>query len=270
MTLRHLPLLLVLCGFSSQAPATDTLREQELAQEMEGRAAAGEMVWLEAQGTRFSALFRDAATPETHGGIVLVHDLESAPDAPELLRPLRTRLPDHGWATLSLQAPRREAGAEANDYLPLLPETLARLDAGLDYLHGRKIDNLIMIGYRHGGLGVLHYLEGKTEANVKAAVMVNLVSSGDKDHVAQLLDAMGKVRIPLLDVLGGKTAPGGGDLIQQRQRVMKANTGYRLSLLIDTRTGLDDVADLLVNRIHGWLMRLPVPKESSPPDEATQ
>ncbi|QSA97883.1 DUF3530 family protein [Methylococcus sp. EFPC2] len=254
-------LMLFLTGCSLPLPAADVLREQELARELEARTQAGEMVWLQAQGTRFQALYRDAATRETRGAIVLLHDADSPLDAPGLLRELRKRLPDRGWATLALQGPLREAGAD--DYLPLMPETLTRIDTALGYLQERKPDNLILLGYRQGGLAVLRYLEEKSDAKVGAAILLDLRPNGDPEHDTALNDALGKAELPLLDILGGKEGVD-DDLIQQRRHLMKHNAGYRIVPLTDTDHRLEGWNDMLINRIHGWLRQLPT-KDARPP-----
>jgi hypothetical protein len=258
-------LLALILPISAFVSAADLPREHGLARDMEHRADTAEILLLEAGGTRFAARFRDAVKADGHGGIVLLNDLDAPPETFDLPRLLGLQLPERGWATLTLQTPLREAGAPPGDYLPLLLETVARIRAAIAYLQSRQFTSIVLLGYRSGGLGVLRYLSGEPDPSVRAGVMVNTLPTGDQVVDDTLLADLPKVKRPLLDLIGGRGQSLDADLSQQRRRLMKANAGYRLTVIADARTDLNDVAGLLINRIHGWLSRLPESADAASP-----
>ncbi|MEE9395602.1 MAG: DUF3530 family protein, partial [Methylococcales bacterium] len=95
--------------------ATDAIREQAVVEEIEDSLVEGEIVWLNGK-TRFLALLTDSATKKSRGAVVMLHGMGKNPNTYDVIRPLRTRLPEHGWITLSLQMPLREIGVEIEDY----------------------------------------------------------------------------------------------------------------------------------------------------------
>lgn len=244
--------------------AADVLREQALADERVQHSAADEAPNLEAGGKRFFALFRDALRPDAHGGIVLLNDFDTPLDSTALMQALRKTLPERGWATLAIQIPLREAGAAPREYLHLLPETVERIQTAVGFLQGRKTENIALLGFRHGGIGVVRYLANQPASTVRAAVLLNL-PGGDTMPDAPWLEDLGKVRLPLLDLWVGPDADVEAEPARQRRRLTKNNAGYRLSVIADARSTVEDVTGLVVNRIHGWLLNLEKPSANSLP-----
>lgn len=249
--------------------ATDVLREQALTNEYGQRSSADEAPHLEAGGRRFFALFRDALKSDAHGGIVLLNDFDRPLDSTALMQALRKTLPERGWATLAIQTPLREAGAAPHEYLPLLPETVERIQAAVGFLQERKIENIALLGFRHGGMGIVRYLANQPANPVRAAVLLNL-PGGDTMPDTPWLEDLGKVKLPLLDLWVGPDADSDAEPAWQRRQLTKNNAGYRLSVIGDARSTAEDVTGLVVNRIHGWLLHLGKPSvnPSSPMEEA--
>jgi len=239
------------CGYDSHA--TDLLREQRMAEETTA-GTSGEAIQLEASGTKFQALHREAVK-KTRGGVILVPAMDATLDAAELMQPLRKRLPERGWDTLALQAPMREAGAELKDYLTLLPEGIERIRAGVAYMKARNRDRIVLIGDRTGALMVLRYLTTNPDHSVTAAVIIDPpLSSVEECDGAGLAD-LGKLNLPLLDILSDRKGSLADQSAQTRKRIMKQNKAYRQMTIADSQAHFEDVQDLLINRIHGWLVR---------------
>lgn len=240
------------CGQNSHA--TDLPREQRMAEEMTARAS-GETATLEASGTRFQALYRQAVTKETRGGLIIVPAMDATPDAAELVRPLRKSLPERGWDTLALQAPLREAGAEPDDYLALVPEGVERIRAGVAYMKARNRDRIALIGHRTGALMVLRYLTANPDHAATAAVIVDPPLSSMEERDGAGLADLGKLRLPLLDIVSDRNGSLVGQSAQKRKRIMKQNKAYRQTTVVGPQAHSQDAQEFLINRIHGWLVR---------------
>jgi pimeloyl-ACP methyl ester carboxylesterase len=236
--------------------ATDLPREQGIAEETTARAGAGEAIWLETAGVKFQAFYREAISRETRGGLILLHGLDASADAADILQSMRKRLPERGWDTLALQGPMREAGADLQDHLALLPEAVARIQAGIDYLKSKNHDRIVLIGHGTGALTVLRYLARTPDTITTAAIIIDSPASSAAERDAAGLADLGKVNIPLLDILSRRDEMATEEAAPTRKRIMKKNEAYRQTTINDPEADFKDVEDLLINRIHGWLVRV--------------
>ncbi len=64
-----------------------------------------EVLKLTAKQEEFLALYRPEHTPKAHGALVILHIEDGHPDWPMVVNPVRTQMPDFGWATLSVAIP---------------------------------------------------------------------------------------------------------------------------------------------------------------------
>jgi hypothetical protein len=246
--------LLLSAAPGPDALATDSLREAQIAAELDSPAAADEMLQLDAAGGKFSALYRAAIPRERKGGILLFSGADHSPNAVETVQSLRKRLPERGWDSLSLQAPVREQGAGAAEYRELTGEAAGRLAAGVAYLKTKGAEPIVLVGYRLGGASVLRHLAENPDGPVAAAVLIDL--TGTTEDQAEIVEALAKIKVPLLDIFGRREQALADDLSLGRKRVLNANPRSRQIIIADSTTGLEDVRELLANRIHGWLSRL--------------
>jgi len=86
---------------------TEQYQQRALSEEMK----ASDVVWLEVQypetdvSTKVLSLQKQPRTAIPQGAVLLLHDKEQHADWPYLIHPLRTKLPDSGWYTLSVNLP---------------------------------------------------------------------------------------------------------------------------------------------------------------------
>ena len=241
------------------AAATDVIREQQLAADLANRTSKDETVWLDAQGRKFNALFLESIPRESHGALILLHGDDASPDAANLLQPLRKRLPEKGWSTLSLQTPIREQGADPQQLSPLLPEAISRIEAAVAFLKTRKMDRLFILGHQRGGILGLRFLADKPAADIQGLAVIDLPAT--RNDQEDVLNPLGKIKVPVLDISISRKSQLSDDATLARKRVMKNNLGYRQILIADAHSSLRDAQELLTNHIHGWLMRLPPPTQ---------
>ncbi len=78
-----------------------------------------EVLWLDAAGEKFLALFQSAAAFEPNGAVILLHDSGENPIWPEAIEAVRRTLPAHGWHTLAIALPAPAAPAPPERSLPV-------------------------------------------------------------------------------------------------------------------------------------------------------
>ena len=78
---------------------------------LERQLAAAEQQRLDAAGTPFLALWLPANDPAPKGAVILLPGDEESADAPRVIGPLRQKLPDAGWHSLSLSLPDPQGAA---------------------------------------------------------------------------------------------------------------------------------------------------------------
>ena len=84
---------------------TPAERSQDKAQALQEQLPASEQRLLKAGDDSFLALWKPANTPTPQGIVILLPDDGESADWPQSIGPLRKRLPDAGWHTLSLTLP---------------------------------------------------------------------------------------------------------------------------------------------------------------------
>ncbi|NJD05840.1 MAG: DUF3530 family protein [Methylococcaceae bacterium] len=233
-------------------PAQDLGREIQMGQEMELREGR-ETLWLEAAGVRFAALHRLAIGGRKRGGMLLVPDSGSAPDA-GLLQAIRLVLPERGWNTLAIVTPIAEPDASEQRILDLMPLGVGRIDAGLKQLRNDPSTAVALVGQGIGALMVARFVAERPDAGVKALVLIDAPSAPSLD--AALLEALGKIKSPVLDVLANRSSAAEPEAALQRKRAQQANSGYRQVVVADARGDYGELRETLGNLIHGWMSRI--------------
>ncbi|MBS3955013.1 MAG: DUF3530 family protein [Methylomicrobium sp.] len=235
--------------------ATDIEREAEYARFIGEQLEIGEVIRLDAENKKFLAIYTETPQTDTLYAAILLHDKDGYPDQKPLIHSLRTTLPHHLWATLSLQTPVLEKGAQTIDYLSLFPELIARLKAANDYLKNKKIENVVLIGH---GLGALMALYGKTQLKdqFKAVVAISLpVMDETIQSEYQAVELLKKTEVPILDLYGGLDRPEIITTANKRRLAAKENKGYRQDRLEFEKTDSPDDEKLIVKRVYSWLRR---------------
>lgn len=111
--------------------AADLAREQRLAEQTVDAILDGDPVELVAGEHTFLGIFMAAEHTPAKGAVLVLHGRGTHPDWPQVANPLRTTLPEAGWATLSLQMPVLARDAKFYDYLPVFPDAIPSIDAGI-------------------------------------------------------------------------------------------------------------------------------------------
>ena len=187
--------------------ATDSAKEQRWANQLTDFIFEGNPEWLVADGKKFLGLYTPATTDETAGAVILLHCRGAHPDWPQVIQPLRSQLPGKGWATLSLQMPVLAGEANDKDYVALFNEVPARIQAGLDYISQKNINNVVLIGYSLGASMATDYLARQGDERIKAFVGIGMkaIKQPVEYRVLDNADSLQKINLPVLDIYGSKT-----------------------------------------------------------------
>lgn len=232
--------------------AGDAKREADFADSINLTLAMGKAVWLEAEGKRFLGLYTETVKADSKGAVIILHDMGGHPNQQHLVYGLRVFLPEHNWATLALQMPLREIGAGQDDYYALFPEAAARIRAGIEYAKSNGAENIAVVGYGLGGLMAVYALSEQA-ADIKALVTISLPVPGADNKVAQTLELIKKIQMPMLDIYGALDLVDVTQSARDRRLAGKENTGYRQIKIEDEGHAYLHDEGLLVKRVYSWL-----------------
>jgi pimeloyl-ACP methyl ester carboxylesterase len=232
----------------------DLVREQRITRVLEQELRLGSAIRLKAQDLPVFGIFQEADTDRIQGGVILCHDMAGHADWLEVIHPLRRGLTRHGWETLSLQMPLASVGATAQEYEALLTEAFPRLQAAIDYYSRRQINQVVLLGHGLGGRMVLRYMAEKGNAKVNGLVLLGMAVD-EQDKASQ--EALKKVKLPVLDLVGDLDLPGVLASGQLRRKMARygGNTAYRQASIAGADHFFHGRDAALLLRVRGWLGR---------------
>jgi pimeloyl-ACP methyl ester carboxylesterase len=198
MRLFILILTLLLCAQS--ALAADRGREQRWADEILPAVLDGDPVWLQqADGHKFLGLYTVAAKPR--GAVILVHGMGVHPDW-GVIGPLRTRLVEPGYSTLSLQMPIYGTDAVPGDYVASFPEAAERIARAVAWLQAKGYAKIAIVSHSLGGRMVRSYFMANKDSPVKAWAALSMGFDDFKDISVPVLDVYAEQdHLPVLNIV---------------------------------------------------------------------
>ncbi len=234
--------------------ASDLEKEKRWSEQITDSLLVGESCPLDAAGTPFMGIYAEASEGSTGRAVILLHGMGAHPDWPEVINPLRSDLPDHGWSTLSIQMPVLANDATIKDYAPLFDETGPRIEAAVRFLHERGNRTLVLLGHSLGASMAVAWAADSQTKDLAGLVLIGL-SIIDVDPKMNSLPALEKIHIPVLDLYGSRDLDGVIRSARKRQTAAHkaGNEKYR-QLQIEGAdhffVGLDED---LTRRVYGWL-----------------
>ncbi len=188
------------------AAASDLEREKRLADEIVDMIVDGEAVWLTAEKHRFLALYTPTTQRHARGAAIILHGRGMHPDWADVVSPLRTGLPASGWHTLSLQMPVLGKEAKYNDYVPLFPESIPRIQAAIQYLRDTGVRHIVLVAHSCGAHMAMHWIARKGDKDIHAFVGIGM---GATDYKQPLQESypLAKMHVPVLDIYGSAEFP---------------------------------------------------------------
>jgi len=195
--MRFLPLMVFGLALVLATPVTasDYAREKKWADEVLPSVMTGDPVWLELSGGhKFLTLYTEAAGAKA--GVIVIHGMGVHPDW-GLIGPLRQQLPDHGYATLSVQMPVQSADAKGEAYPVTFDEAAERIKTAVDFMAAKGYRKIALVTHSMGCRMTAHFLEKNPATDLAAWVAIGAPAALN----------YGKLKFPVLDLYGENDLP---------------------------------------------------------------
>ena len=234
--------------------ASDLAKEQRWREQIVDALLVGEAVELKAGDTPFLGIFAEASDGPTGRAVILAHGIGVHPDWPDIINPLRSELPDHGWSTLSIQMPILPNEAKMEDYAPLFDEVGPRINAAVQYLREQGNQTIVLIGHSLGAMMAASYLSGDGQQQVQGFIAIGLSVTEANDAMNSAL-ALGKIRIPVLDLYGSRDLETVLSSAREREKAARkaGNADYRQLEIEGADHFFVGMGDTLTRHVYGWL-----------------
>lgn len=257
MSIRHWNLSILITiwlGLSATAMASDLSREERIADQIVDSIMDGEAVNLSADGRDFVAIEMPNDSEISRGAAIILHGRGLHPNWEQVVKPLRTLLPEHGWHTLALQMPVMEKKAKYFDYVPIFPEAYPRIEAAIDHLKAQGFKHIVLIAHSCGAHMAMHWIDLNGDNDIAGYVGIGMGATDYKQKMVKPFP-LDKMKVPTLDLYGEKDFPAVLRMAPERwSKIQKS--GNTLSQQIQIN-GADhyfvDKGDELVEAVSGWL-----------------
>lgn len=250
---------LLIVGFGlifSLSHASDAAKEKRWADEVVDSIMVGDAEWLKVDKSKILSIYTESTAEKTLGGIIVLHGSGVHPNWDQVIRPLRSQLPDHGWSTLSLQLPVLPNSAEYKDYIPLFKEVAPRINAGVTFLKSKGILNIVIVAHSLGAAMSAHYMANKPDPAIRAFVAVGAPGNLYKNDKVGYLTSLKTIKVPVLDIFGSNDLT--SVLASEKSKAQVArkagNKNYTQMKIIGANHFFDNKNEVLVKRVRGWLL----------------
>ena len=259
---------------TTTAHATNTASEKRWAEQLRDQIVVGEARDLPLSGASgeentFFSIYTPHTSKTPKGAVVLMHGKGAHPDWNDVIHPLRTELPDKGWASLSIQMPLTLPDKNDADSLKQVIEaSVARIDAAVNFLRSQSYQHVVLIAHSFGSLMALNYLQQKAEATtqegqplINAAIIIGTSSQGP-DIPLNASAMIEKIKIPLLDLYGSNDHRNVRSSAKTRKAAAHkaANQHYRQTVTIGANHFYHGLDEELVRYSYHWLNKAVKPR----------
>ncbi len=188
---------------SERAPLTERSQAEALA--LQEQLPPGEQLQLKAGEESFLALWQPANASKAQGVVILLPGAGETADWPRVIGPLRNKLPNTGWHSLSLTLPdplpastsatnepapstsptadeptTTEPDSSANSEAKNPDESperhaeriMARLQAAIAFARQQNTDSIVLLGHGTGGYWAARYLSEHKDTPIKNLLLV--------------------------------------------------------------------------------------------------
>lgn len=160
-----------------------------------------ERIDLESNGGKIPAIYMEETTGVKQGAVVIVHDLDMNPDWPEIITPLRTRLPESGWTTLSISPDTLRKATPPESADAFFADTGAAIGSAIKVLQGKGYENLAIIGVGYGAVAAAAFIAADP-GGADAFIGINMDSDTANDPKLLCAQYLEKISLPILDIYG--------------------------------------------------------------------
>lgn len=253
------PIITTLFIFTALLPlnihASDIAKEKRWADQIVDSIMTGEAEWLQAGDHKFLSIYTESDADKISGGAIVIHGVGVHPNWAEIVQPLRTRLPETGWHTISLQMPVLPNEADYKDYAPLFPEIAPRIDAAVTFLKAKGVKNIAIIAHSMGATMAGYYVANNRNPDIKAFISIGANGKTFQNGEQSYIKSLKKINKPVLEIFGSNDLPGvlETNALKSKAANEAGNKGYRQINIKGANHFFVGKEDELVTEVNKWL-----------------
>jgi len=236
-------------------------QEKQFSKQLAKEVTVGEVVNLPSKEQEFLAIYTKTNTKNSRGGIILLHDLGTHADWPDIIALLRSELPVKGWNTLSLQLPILPDSTLPKEMDQIFMEIDTRINSGINFYAEKGIYNLVLIGHSFGAVAGIKYLANKIDRRKEIIAFVGISMYNDSYSVnfqqeqSPTNSASLSLNIPVLDIYGSMDYE--KVVASAKHRALEAKNSQAANFSQVVLSGADHhftgLSHNLINRVGTWL-----------------
>ena len=241
------------CGLAVAGALPDFEREARLRDEIVDVIFDGEPINLTAGNRSFLAI-DTAPGGDAKGAVILIHGRGLHPNWDAVIKPLRIGLADNGWRTVSLQMPVLEKSAKYNDYVPVFPHAVERIEAALAYLRAGGVKHIAVLAHSCGFHMTNHWLLNRPDPRIDALIAIGAGATHYRQPQQEPF-VFSRLTIPILDVYGERDYPAVLRKAATRQRGLNHPQSAQIAIAGSDHDHCDN-HDALLGVVAEWLSTL--------------
>ena len=247
-------LILMIIAGTSFGELADLEREARLASEAEAGLFDGEIVYLNDGKRDFLSIITESMTDEIKGAVLVLHGRGNHPDWYHVAGPVRVGLAEQGWTTLSLQMPVLRNGAKYYDYVPMIPESFPRIDAGIRYLREQGFDWVAVVAHSCSVHMTIAWIREFGDETFNAYVGIGMGATDFRQYMAKPFP-FDQMQVPILDVYGSEDFNSVTSAAPDRLELIEAggNDRSNQAVIAGTDHYFENHEDELIAAISEWL-----------------
>jgi len=201
-----LPIALLLYASLSTSNAADLEKEIRMKEQIIDYIMDGDAVLLKDGSHEFLSIYMTTDRQPARGTVIIMHGRGYHPNWPELVYPVRTGLPEHGWNTLSIQMPVLDNESSFYDYLDILHEAHPRINAAIDFLKNKNTGKIILLAHSCSVHMAVDWLHKHKQDDISGFIGVGMGST-DRGQPMPEPFPLQKIKVPVLDIRGEDDYP---------------------------------------------------------------
>ena len=227
--------------------APDYAREKRWADEITPAIVVGDPLYLaQKNGHEFLGIYTGAAKAKM--GVVVLHGLGVNPDW-GMIGTLRQRLPDYGYATLSIQLPVLAADATPGAYAATFPEAVERIGLAVAYLKTKGYKRIALVSHSLGSRMAYAYMK-RNPVDVDAWAALGMAAAADGHDPALIYIG---IEAPVLDLYGSQDLPQVLDGAALRRASLAGNKASKQRVIAGSNHFYADHEDEMVKAVVDFL-----------------
>lgn len=190
----------------AQGALSGSYEDDQVVQLVQSHARAG-IVWLGSGKKTFLSLYQEPANSVSSQAAIVLHSMGMHADWPEVIAPIRTQLPEHGWTSLSVQLPLLEPTLGHAEYGGTFKQANERIRTAILYLQDRGYTDIVIIAYSFGATTAVNYL-AEFNSVIKALVGISMQPHPFLKPKFDIFDELSTLNLPILDIYADKDISG--------------------------------------------------------------